>query len=75
MKYLLWSVVLYCAWLFWKRQRQQAAVPESAPEVKRAVENMRTCAYCGVNFPESDGCVAAGQDFCCAAHRDQRKPS
>lgn len=75
MKYLLWMVVLYFGWLYWTkaRRRGEAAVPP--PEVTRAVEEMRACAHCGVNFPESDGCTQAGRYFCCTAHRDLAGPA
>lgn len=67
MKYLLLIVFLACAWWVWKKRKNLPDV-RVVPECK--VENMETCAHCGVLFPESDGLRHDGKAYCCEAHRD-----
>lgn len=66
MKYLLLAVILYLLWRLW-RGRLPAGQPRGKPQ--KPVENMLTCAHCGVHFPEGDALRRDGQAFCCAAHR------
>lgn len=51
-------------------RRSQAHVPprqeSAAPPV--AIENMTSCAYCGLHFPSSEAVHADGRDYCSPAH-------
>jgi uncharacterized protein len=42
--------------------RQQQAAPPAA------IENMTSCAHCGLHFPASEALHADGRDYCSAAH-------
>lgn len=40
--------------------------PGTAPPV--AIENMTSCAHCGLHFPVSEAVHADGRDYCSPAH-------
>ena len=44
-------------------QQQQPYVPPPA-----AIENMTSCAECGLHFPASEALHAGGHDYCSPAH-------
>jgi len=43
--------------------------PSAPPSV--AIENMTSCAHCGLHFPASEALHAEGRDYCCPAHLHQ----
>ncbi len=44
------------------RRRSRSAPPAAA------IENMTSCAHCGLHFPASEALHADGRDYCCPAH-------
>jgi uncharacterized protein len=40
--------------------------PQAAPPA--AIENMTSCAHCGLHFPASEALHADGRDYCSPAH-------
>ncbi len=40
--------------------------PDAAPPA--AIENMTSCAHCGLHFPVSEAVHADGRDYCSPAH-------
>ncbi|MDR3086609.1 MAG: hypothetical protein LBU45_01445 [Azoarcus sp.] len=57
------------------RGRGGGADGEARASQRGAVETERmlACAVCGVHVPESEGVSAAGEFFCCDAHRQRRR--
>lgn len=47
--------------------------PPAAPPAM-AIENMTSCAHCGLHFPVSEALHADGRDYCCPAHLQQPPP-
>ena len=45
---------------------QRPAAPPAA-----AIENMTSCAHCGLHFPASEALHANGRDYCSPAHLHQ----
>ena len=43
--------------------------PSAPPSV--AIENMTSCAHCGLHFPASEALHADGRDYCSPAHLHQ----
>jgi uncharacterized protein len=43
---------------------RRPAAPSSSP----AIENMTSCAHCGLHFPVSEAVRADGRDYCSPAH-------
>lgn len=68
MKYLLLFGVLGVAWWLW-RKRHAELRPGARPAPLRPVENMVTCAHCGVHLPESESLGDGQRRFCCEDHR------
>ena len=69
MKFLVLFAVLYIAYLVWRHNRIEAGRPPSrgAPP---ALQQMVSCAVCGLHLPESDAVRGAdGRFFCGQEHR------
>ena len=45
--------------------------PQPAAPPSAAIENMTSCAHCGLHFPASEALHAEGRDYCCPAHLHQ----
>ncbi len=79
MKYLLWAVVIYLAWRWFKASRSNKAEGSAASgkmsQGKRSdAEAMVKCAQCGVHLPISEALPgSSNQFFCSDAHRGSRK--
>lgn len=79
MKYLLVLIVVIAAISIWRSKRRvetpkrPTAAPASAP---RQLQNMLSCAHCGLHFPQSDAIMGANaQPYCCVEHRDAARNS
>jgi uncharacterized protein len=57
-------------------RNSQMNVPPQPPSAPPAVtiENMTSCAHCGLHFPASEALHADGRDYCCPAHLHQPPP-
>ena len=51
----------------WRQQQQQYGQPGRQAE-PAAIENMTSCAHCGLHFPASEAVTADGLDYCSPAH-------
>jgi len=51
-------------------RKQQMHVPPRQPQAAppAAIENMTSCAECGLHFPASEALHADGRDYCSPAH-------
>ena len=49
-----------------RKQRMHVPPQQSAPPV--AIENMTSCAHCGLHFPVSEAVHADGRDYCSPGH-------
>lgn len=51
-------------------RKQQTHVPprEHGAAAPAAIENMTSCAHCGLHFPASEALHADGRDYCSPAH-------
>lgn len=51
-------------------RNQQMHVPPQRPAAApaAAIENMTSCAHCGLHFPVSEAVRADGRDYCSPAH-------
>jgi uncharacterized protein len=49
-----------------QQPRQPSQYPHAAPPA--AIENMTSCAQCGLHFPASEALHADGRDYCSPAH-------
>jgi len=68
MKYLvLVLVVVVVLWLLQGKHR--AAAPRRAPPKLPPVEDMVSCAHCGLHLPRSEAVSGRGGYFCGEAHR------
>lgn len=78
MKYLLWIVLGYLAWRWFKAsQNSKAEVPTSSETTDHAVhsdaEAMVKCSQCGVYVPMSEALPGPdSQFFCSDLHRTSR---
>ncbi len=69
MKYLvLLLVVLAVLWLL-RSKRPAAPPPRGGPGRLPAVEDMVSCAHCGLHLPRGEALPGRGGLFCCEAHR------
>ncbi len=60
-------VILFGVWL-WRSRRLAERQSEAPP---KALQNMVTCAVCGVHLPQSEALTGARGLYCSAAHRQQ----
>ena len=78
MKYLLWAVVGYLVWRWYKTsKRNKAEESASTATVSQSkhsdAEAMVKCAQCGVHLPISEALLGSGNQFFCSdAHRGSR---
>ena len=51
-------------------QRAETHVPPPRPAAHSSavIENMTSCAHCGLHFPASEAVHAEGRDYCSPAH-------
>jgi uncharacterized protein len=59
-----------------QQMQQQTHVPprqQNAPP-PAAIENMTSCAHCGLHFPASEALHADGRDYCSPAHLPRLPP-
>ena len=56
-----------------RNSRPHAPPPPAAPPAM-AIEDMTSCAHCGLHFPVSEALRADGRDYCCPAHLQQPPP-
>ncbi len=49
----------------WRRQQYQQQGRQAEPV---SIENMTSCAHCGLHFPASEAVRADGLDYCSPAH-------
>lgn len=52
-----------------RNSRMHAPPPPAPPAM--AIEDMTSCAHCGLHFPVSEALRADGRDYCCPAHLQQ----
>ncbi len=67
-KYLLVLGFFGVVWWIWRQSRTKPRNLEPRTSV-RDVEQMVTCAHCGVNQPISESIQAHGRHYCCLAHQ------
>lgn len=78
MKYLVWVVVGYLLWRWFKAaQKNKAKAQTSSDEADRATrsdtEAMVKCSHCGVYVPMSEALPGSdSQFFCSESHRGSR---
>jgi len=78
LKYLLWAVIGYLVWRWFKAsKRNKAEGPASPGNVSQSThpdtEAMVKCAHCGVHLPISEALPgSSNQFFCSDAHRGSR---
>ena len=53
-----------------RNSRMHAPPPPAAPPAM-AIEDMTSCAHCGLHFPVSEALRADGREYCCPAHLQQ----
>lgn len=66
-KYLLLFGFLCVVWWIWRKSRRNRRNLDH--QRVREVEQMVTCAHCGVNQPISESILAHGRHYCCPAHQ------
>ena len=49
-------------------RKHGAYVPPQQQSAPAAIENMTSCAHCGLHFPVSEAVHADGRDYCSPAH-------
>lgn len=66
------GALLLLVWLLLgsSRRRAKNASAHAAPKAAVRVEDMVSCAQCGVHLPGSLAVQAHGYSYCCVAHRD-----
>ena len=71
MKYLLVALVVMIAIGIWRNnRRKEEDVPPPRRSKQRQVEQMVTCAHCGLHLPASDAVTSKEQlHYCCSEHR------
>lgn len=71
MKYLLVALVVMIAIGIWRNnRRKEEDVPPPRRSKQRQVEQMVTCAHCGLHLPASDAVTSKEQlHYCCKEHR------
>ncbi len=71
MKYLLVALVVMIAIGIWRNnRRKEEDVPPPRRSKQRQVEQMVTCAHCGLHLPASDAVASKDQlRYCCSEHR------
>ncbi len=72
MKYLLVALVVMVAIGIWRnnRRKEEDAPPPPRRSKQRQVEQMVTCAHCGLHLPASDAVASKDQlHYCCSEHR------
>lgn len=73
MKYLLVALVVMIAIGIWRNNRRKAddaPPPPPRRSKQRQVEQMVTCAHCGLHLPASDAVASKDQlHYCCSEHR------
>lgn len=72
MKFLLViAVIVLVLWL--ARAARRAPERTGAPKRPAALEDMVSCAHCGVHLPRSEALPGRGGLFCGAAHRAEHE--
>ena len=51
-----------------QRAETQVPPPRPAAHSSAVIENMTSCAHCGLHFPASEAVRAEGRDYCSPAH-------
>jgi len=51
-----------------RRAEQQVPPPRPRTHSTAVIEDMTSCAHCGLHFPASEAIRVEGQDYCCPAH-------
>lgn len=65
--FLFILALLLVYWFFWVRQQRRK---HSADNLRSSPqEKMVTCAYCRLNFPESESLTVENRHYCCDEHR------
>jgi uncharacterized protein len=65
MKYLILFAVLGFVWWKWRKRNQPSGSGlNSAPKTP---QKMLVCVQCGVHFPEGDGLIEDGKNYCSQA--------
>jgi len=78
LKYLLWAVVIYLAWRWFKASRSNKVEGSASSETVSQdnhsnAEAMVKCAQCGVHLPISEALPGSSNQFYCSdAHRGSR---
>jgi len=71
MKYLFWLIVILFVWWAYKRANASAHTANSrqAQPDTPTVQDMVTCAHCGIHLPHDEAVAGARGQYCSAAHR------
>lgn len=70
MKYLLVALVVMIAIGIWRNNRRKEEDVPPRRSKQRQVEQMVTCAHCGLHLPASDAVASKEQlHYCCSEHR------
>jgi uncharacterized protein len=78
LKYLLWAVIIYLVWHWFKTSKRNKAEGSASPGTMSQskhpdTESMVKCAQCGVHLPISEAWPGStNQFFCSDAHRGSR---
>lgn len=69
MKYLLWAAVIALAWWAWRRARSSPGPQPPAAAPQPPVQEMVTCAHCGIHLPHNEAVAGTQGQYCSPAHR------
>ena len=75
MKFFLFVVaVLIGVWL-WRSGRQKDVASKKPPAPPAALQDMVSCALCGLHLPQAESVSGrAGLLYCCKDHRQRAEP-
>ena len=61
---ILIIVIFAVVYLLFKSYRKQPPKRDASPDV----QDMVSCAHCGINIPKNESVSANGKHYCCPAH-------
>ena len=73
MKYLFWLAVILFVWWTYQRSRASGAARSAgtppSPKATPQVQEMVTCAHCGIHLPHDEAVAGTRGAYCSTAHR------
>lgn len=68
MKFLFWLIVALVVWWAYKRARTAGTHP-TPPASPTSIQDMVTCARCGIHLPHNEAVAGMRGQYCSAEHR------